>query len=341
MKNYYDILGVSKNSSNEEIKQAYRKLAREYHPDKNNNSTKEKFQDIQEAYEILSDQQKRNTYDNPIPDLNNLFGSMGGGMGGIHFNMGDLFGNFSFNKNNKNNKRNDHIIQCYIKLDDVYKGIKKAFNLKRNVSCNFCQKTCNSCNGIGIIKKQLMMGPFIQIANQQCNICNGSGKTKNDSHCSVCDSKGYTIEEKIHEIFIAKGIENGKKYILKDWGEQVVNNNEIPGDLIFLINIEIHEHFERKSILDLKYNINITLKESIIGKIINIPYFEESFEINSNDFGIINPNKEYVIKNKGLIDEINNSGDMYIKFNINYQEKKFDESEIILLENIFNKLNIL
>lgn len=336
MKDYYNILGLQKNCSNDDIKQAYRKLAREYHPDKNNNNTTERFQEIQEAYETLSDSQKRNLYDNPAPNFNNLFGG-GGGMGGFPFNMNDIFGNFSFNKNIK---RNDHIIQCYIKLDHVYKGIKKIFNLKRNLSCESCKKICNICNGIGIIKKQFQLGPFIQISNEQCNICNGSGKIKNDSNCNICESKGYIIEEKIHEIFVPKGVENGKKYILKEWGEQANNPNEIPGDLIFVINIEKHEFFERKDLLDLIYIVNITLKESIIGKIINIPYFTDSFEINSNDFGIINPNKEYVIKNKGLIDEINNIGNMYIKFIINYQEKKFDESELILLENIFNKLDI-
>ena len=336
MKNYYDILGLQKNANNEDIKQAYRKLAKEYHPDKNPN-TKEKFQEIQEAYETLSDQDKKNKYDNPMPDLGNLFNNMGGGgMNHFSFNMNNMF------RHNGFKKKSDHIKYCNIKLEDVYKGCKKTFNLQRNLSCYSCKTQCGTCNGSGILGQRIQIGPMIELLSSPCTNCHGSGKTRNNNiNCDICTSKGFIIEEKIEEIYIPKGVENGKKYVCKDWGEQSENPNEQPGDLIFVINIEKHNHFERKNLLDMKYNCKLTLKESIIGKVIIIPYFNEPFDIDIKEYGVINPYKDYIIRNKGLRDEIGNQGDMYIKFEISYQNKKFNPEEVVELESVFNKMNIL
>ena len=337
--NYYDVLGVSKNATQEEIKQSYKKLAKEFHPDKNKIKgidTTEKFQKIQTAYEILSDQEKRNQYDNPSP-----FGQ--------GFNFGgspDIFSNI-FNNNfggrgggGSNLKKPDVQHICKITLNDVFSGITKKFNIKRDLKCNICKNTCSICKGQGMVAQRMQIGPFTQIINGPCQICQGSGIVRNSVIvCSSCNSTGIITEKKQIEIVIPRGVENNKIYTFSEWGIQPNNSSEIAGDLIVIISVEDHHYFKRQK-LDLICETEITIKESIIGKNIIISHFSGDIEINMTTmFGVINPIKYYTIKNKGLIDINNNHGDLHIKFNIKYPDnKKFSENEINILKNAFDKV---
>jgi len=326
MSNYYDVLGINKNSSEDEIKHAYRNLAKTHHPDKG--GSKEKFQEIQEAYDTLSDQQKKTAYDNPPSSpFDNMFGGMGGG--------------FPFNifQTHQINKRSDHHYKCSIKLDDVFTGLKKTFNLKRTFKCKNCQINCNSCNGSGNRPQRIQIGPIIQILNQPCSGCNSTGKIRDTKNCDVCINKGTIDDEKTIEIVIPKGVDNNYKFTYEEWGEQAEKDNEKSGDLIITIEVQNHEHFERKG-LDLHYKQKLTFKESIIGKKISIPYFSNSIEIDIKEYGIINPFRDYIIFQMGLENSKGQKGSLYIKFEIVYINKILNDIEIEELNNLLTKINI-
>ena len=338
MSNHYETLGVSKNASADEIKQSYRKLAKENHPDKGGD--KEKFQNIQEAYDTLSDSQKKQEYDNPAPDLSSLFGDMGmGGGGGFPFNLNSFFGGRASGQSS--NKKSNHSHNCNIKLQDVYNGIKKTFNLSRSYICKNCNKNCSNCNGTGQTVQRIQMGPMVQIINSNCNHCSSTGKTRTNSSCNKCNSTGNIQEKKLVELTIPKGIENRKQFVYEGWGEQSTKENEVAGDLIIIINIEQHDLFERDG-LNLKCTLSLTFKESIIGKKIIIPYFSEPFEYDIQlQCGIVNPNKEYVVLNKGLYDERGTKGKMYIKFKIKYPDyKMLNNKEVKLINDLLDTLSV-
>lgn len=323
MTNYYDVLGINKSSSEDEIKHAYRNLAKTHHPDKG--GSKEKFQEIQEAYDTLSDTQKKASYDAPqFSPFNNMF------EGGFPFN---IF------QGHQTNKRTDHHYTCTIKFDDVFTGLKKTFILKRSFRCKNCQINCTSCNGSGNRPQRIQIGPIIQIHNQPCFSCNSSGKIKDTKNCDICVNKGIIDEEKTIEIVIPKGVDNNHKFIYEEWGEQAEKENEKSGNLIIIIEVQKHEHFERKG-LDLHYKQNFTLKESIIGKKISIPYFSTSIEVDTKQYGIINPFKEYIVFQKGLENLKGQKGSLYIKFEIDYTNKILNDTDIEEINNLFTKINI-
>jgi DnaJ-class molecular chaperone len=326
MSSYYDILKIPKNATDNDIKKAYRNLAKEFHPDKGGD--KETFQKIQEAYDVLSDSKKRAEYDSPNP-FENIFENA--------FNSGFPF-NF-FGKNNMKMKKNNTYYEFKIKLDDVFTGLKKTFNLKRSFECKFCKINCTKCGGKGSISQRVQFGNLIQIMNTICDNCNGKQKIQNNDNCNACMKKGFIYEEKKIEINIPKGVENGKEFTFKDWGEQSNNPNEISGDFVIKIIIENHDKFTRNG-LNLYINEKLTFRESIVGKIINIKYFSEDLKIETKLLGIINPNKEYILQNKGLEDIYGKKGNLHIRFTIDYPDKKLSNDEITMLNNILKTINL-
>ena len=338
--NYYEILGVNENASKDDIKNAYRKLAKVYHPDKNNNDSecKKKFQDIQEAYETLSDDNKKQQYDfnrnggggMPIPPFFNNFPSP------FPFNV--------FNMNTNKIKKNDEVFNFKIRLDDVFYGLHKNFKIKKNLVCDNCKTTCLKCNGVGSLPGQrIQIGPIVNFFPQMCSECKGSGVSRNNKiTCVVCNSSGITYKEMDINLYIPKGTENGKQFLYEGWGEQAVKENEISGDFIIRIDIENHSLFSRKNQLDLVYTVQVNLFESIVGKTMMIPLFNETFQLDTRQFGVINPNKEYVIVKKGLYDENNNRGNLLIKFEIIYENiNLISDQTLDEIKNTFSKLNLI
>jgi DnaJ family protein A protein 2 len=328
MKDYYQILGINRNSTEEEIKQAFRNLAKTHHPDKGGN--KEKFQELQEAYDTLTDPNKKQVYDNPLPQFNNIFQQ------GFPFNFNNIF-------KNQYIKKSDHHHTYTVKLKDVYTGFKKTFILKRTFNCKNCYKTCLKCNGNGFLPQHVYIGPITHTYNQPCYSCNSTGKFNNNNsleQCQLCNNTGNIDEEKTIEINIPKAVEKGFKFVYDGWGEQAVKNDEKSGDLIIIINVEDDNNFTRKG-LDLYYNYNITFKESIIGKKITIPYFHEPFDIDIKSFGIINPDKNYIVFQKGLENDKGNKGSLYVKFNIEYPVNRIlNDTEINILNNTLSSIKI-
>lgn len=323
MSNYYSVLGISKNATDDEIKQAYKKLAREHHPDKGGN--KETFQKIHEAYETLLNPEKRSEYDNPSPSPQQF-----------DFHQFNSF----FNHHMKQiQKCSDHYYTCNVSLQDIYFGIVKKLRIKRERLCKSCLVNCNTCHGTGIITHTTQLGPMRQIIQNACSSCHGRGKKQNSqSSCLSCKSLGVIKEERLLEINIERGCENNKQYVFKEWGEQAVKPNQVPGDFIVKINIQQHTDFTRHN-LDLIYSINISLIDSIIGTNIIIPHFDSPISIDTRGFGIINPNKQYTLFNKGLIHQ-NNTGNLHIRFIIDYPEKTLDNEEYNLLSSAFKSINL-
>jgi DnaJ-class molecular chaperone len=320
---HYSILGISKGASDDEIKSAYRKLARTHHPDKGGD--KERFQKIQQAYETLSDKDKRQQYDNPHQPNNDIFNQF--------FGMNNM--NNHFQTQNRRVQKNHHYYTCKISLRDVYFGIKKKFKVQRSRICAVCKSNCNTCGGSGHVTKHIQMGPFTQIVHQSCGVCNGVGIVKNDNGCNDCKN-GYINEQTVFEVNMQKGIKSGTNFIFDGWGEQAVHDNEESGSFIVNVVVEDHPDFTRMD-NNLIYNVNISLRESITGKLIKIPHFDGEIDVYTKGFGIINPEREYILFGKGIQTE-NVNGNLHLRFKINYKEMSFIDSDLDKLNAIFDEV---
>jgi DnaJ family protein A protein 2 len=303
---YYSILGLeSRNVSDVEIKRAYKKKALEHHPDKGGDQ--EEFKKISVAFSVLGDQEQRLRYDN----------------GDLDFN----FGNFDFSsifQGECNVKRNDHIYELKVSLKNIYFGMKKTLKITIKSICLECKKVCNRCKGSNLIIHLQNFGPFSLPSQTLCNCDNGFIVNKNVD----CKCENY-INTKDHNICIDVGINIKDNDILqfKGLGEQSSKGNEIPGDLLIKCTIEKDMYFERSN-SDLIYRYKLSLTESIVGKYIIIPHYSGDVGINTNIYGIIDPNKKYILKNKGL----NSESDLIFVFEIEYSEN-FNKNEKELLLN--------
>jgi DnaJ-class molecular chaperone len=345
----YDILEVSKDASQEEIKKNYKKLAFQFHPDKNkgNKEAELKFKEISNAYSILSNPETKERYDHlgdenfnndsggnqhEAPNMDELFQHLFGSRRGGFNPFGD-FGDFGSSENN--NRCNNIVKQYNITLEDIYNGITKTIKITLKKYCTKCFTTCNGCNGTGMRQQIMQIGPMTQIFNMTCNKCNGAKiMNKNNKDCKECKGTGtFDVE---HNAFLnmPKGFDSNHT-IFEGFGEQPQISSQKPGNLIFEFRLLPHPLFSKQG-NDLYYKHNLTLTESIIGKMITIEYFGEQIKINTNQFGVINPSKQYILKNRGLpIYNTQKKGNMIIEFNITYPH--LNTSELENLTNILNK----
>ena len=348
----YDILEVNRDASIDEIKKSYKKLAFQYHPDKNkgNEDAEKKFKEISNAYSILSDPETKRRYDmagdenynnegrgeqHEAPNMDELFQHLfGSRRNGNPFN--DFGFGFNFGEQQNNYQQCNNIIKPYnITLDDIYNGINKTIKINIKKFCKKCFATCNLCNGTGVKQQVIQMGPMTQILHTNCPKCNGSKiMNKHNKDCSDCKGNGtYEVEHNAH-LNMPKGFDSNHT-IFEGLGEQPQITNQRAGNLIFDFKLIPHSHFTRNG-NDLYYKHTITLTESIIGKLISIEYFGETIKINTDQFGIINPSKQYILKNRGLpILNTTKKGNMIIEFIITYP--KINMSEIENLTEILNK----
>ncbi len=296
-RDYYTVLGVSKNASKEDLKSAYRKLALQYHPDRNKEpGSEEKFKEISEAYAVLSDDEKRKQYDlfghagigqrysqEDIfrgVNFNDIFRDLGFGFGGFNSIFDVFFGGQrprTYGPQRGANLRYD----LEITLEEVASGVEKAITLPRNETCDVCQgngarpgtepQTCSHCKGTGRVEHARSTGfaQFIQVAT--CNQCRGTGKII-ESPCNTCRGTGLVSRERRIEVNIPSGVENGSRLRLSGWGEAGVRGGP-PGDLYVVVHVKPHEVFQRNN-SDLLTEVPIGFSQAALGAEIEVPTIE-------------------------------------------------------------------
>lgn len=301
----YEDLGLTKEAGPAEIKKAYHKLAREHHPDKGGDA--EKFKKVQEAYETLSDPQKRQNYDQ--------FGTAEGNPNGFPTGGGfppDIFshmfgGNpFGFAQRGPT-RRADHNHTLTISLEEAYRGLTKNMRVTLQRICRECVTKCGSCGGRGQVHHQ--MGPFAMA--QPCGPCQGQGTT--NKGCAGCNFKKNKIENLNLELKIPKGVESGNVLTAHGLGEQARSDAEQAGDLHFHIQVEDHPLFMRQG-PDLVYSTKISFEDSVNGKVISVPHFDGSFDVDTKQWGPLDPREDYVIPFKGMTE----GGRLRLSFDIKY-----------------------
>jgi len=340
----YDILEVSRNASQEDIKKSYKKLAFQFHPDKNkgNKDAEIKFKEISNAYSILSNPETKERYDHLGDE--NFNNDSGGNNQHEAANMDEIFqhlfgsrrGGFNpFGDFGQNNICNNIIKHYNITLEDIYNGISKTVKITLNKYCTKCFTTCTTCKGSGMIQQIMQVGPMTQIFNMSCNKCGGAKiMNKNNKDCKECKGNGTFEVEQTAVLNMPKGFDSNHT-IFEGFGEQPQTPGQKPGNLIFEFRLMQHALFSKQG-NDLYYKHTLTLTESIIGKLIMIEYFGEQIKINTNQFGIINPSKQYILKNRGLpIYNTQKKGNMIIEFNITYPQ--LNTTELDNLTVLLNK----
>ena len=301
----YDVLDLDRNASQDDIKKAYRKLARLHHPDKGGDP--EKFKKVQEAYEILSDPQKRENFDrfgtpdgggnpNGFPNPNDIFAQMfGGAFGG---QRGPV-------------RRADHHHELKITLEDAYRGLSRSFKVTLTKPCFACRKQCPQCHGRGT--HMVQMGPMSFA--QPCQPCGGQGGVS--SGCQECNFKSKKHEPLNLELKIPAGVEDNATLVAGGMGEQPQKPDENPGDLIFHIKIQDHPELMRQG-KDLIWSTKISFEDSVNGKVIQVPHFDGAIQINTSDWGVLDPREDYVIPDKGFVP----GGKLRVSFNVVYPNSK-------------------
>ena len=337
-RDYYEILGVDKNASEAEIKSAFRKLAKKYHPDVSKEpDAAEKFKEAQEAYAVLSDSNKRSQYDQ--------FGHsafQGGSSGAQGFDFGDfdfsdifedLFGGsfgFGSRKKSRATRGEDSLVRMNLSFEEAVFGTKKDIKLDVSSKCDKCdgkgghgEKTCPTCNGSGYetINQRTMFGVFQ--SRSVCHTCNGTGHTF-DSKCSKCHGTGSVKETKTIEVKIPAGVDTGNRLRLAGKGDAGLNGGP-NGDIYIEFVVKSHPLFERDD-NDIYLRLPITITEAILGTKIDIPTLDGSVKL-SIPAGSSTGDK-HRLKGKG-ISNINGygKGDMYVIIDVIVPKKLSKEQK--------------
>ena len=324
-RDYYQVLGVDKSASADDIKKAYRKLAMKYHPDRNpgDKSAEEKFKEVGEAYEVLSDADKRSRYDSygfagVDPNFNpNAGGGFGGGFGGAGFDFGDIFGDFfggggSSRSASQNAPRRGENVMARLELtfEEAAFGCEKEVSAPRIENCPNCHgtgsadgqiETCSRCHGTGQEQVvQSFMGMRMQTATT-CSQCGGRGKIIK-TPCSTCKGKGKVRKNNRVKVTVPAGIDNGQT--LRVRSEGCVGANGGPnGDLLVEVRVKAHETFVRDG-YDIRCAVPISFTQAALGAEIQVPTLEGNVPYTIPEG--TQTGKEFVIRDKG-IPELNNS----------------------------------
>jgi molecular chaperone DnaJ len=286
-KDYYAILGVNKDASQDEIKKAYRKLAIKYHPDKNpgDKSAEEKFKEASEAYEVLGDEKKRADYDNPTSNFD--FRASGGpDFGGMnfddilkHFGGFGGFDDLGFTTKPKEIKGKSLKIKIKLTLEEILNGVEKKFNIKRFEKCEYCggtgmtansrRKTCKSCGGTGTVFSTSTDGFMSMSMRQGCPTCGGKGYVI-ENPCPHCGGDGIVQKVSTITIKIQKGMLPGTEIKYNGLGNAAPNGAGPNGDLFVFVEEKPHDLFEREDD-NLVLNIEVPVIDAMLGCDVTVP----------------------------------------------------------------------
>ena len=359
-KDYYEVLGVDKNASADEIKKAYRKLAIKYHPDKNpgNKEAEEKFKEAAEAYSVLSDADKKAKYDQfghagvdgAGPDfsggfgnlndiLNDLFGgAFGGGFGG---GFGGFSGFGGGRRQERVYKGRDIRVRAKLTLEEIARGVEKEISIEKNVPCPDCGgrgaknsadiKVCPACNGTGQVQRVVNTFLGQSISYSTCQQCGGEGKIISNP-CPKCSGSGLVRQRETIRVKIPAGVESGMQLTVQGEGH-AAKNNGINGDLLVVIEELEHPLYKREG-TNLFYTAVISIMDAVLGCEINIPCLDGSYKIKVEPG--TQSGKIVRLKGKG-IPALNGygNGDMYVKIAV-WIPKKLNKDEKAVFESMRN-----
>jgi molecular chaperone DnaJ len=347
MKDYYEILGVDKKASKDEIKKAFRKLAHEYHPDKKGGN-EDKFKEVNEAYSVLSDEKKRSEYDTFGQYTNgqgqggfnwNDFAGAGGansgfdfsgfangGGFGADFDIGDIFGEFFGGGRGSRVKRGRDIsIDVELTFEEAVFGVERVFLINKVSSCEVCSGsgakngtemvTCNICNGKGSIREQkrTIFGSIEMTKN--CENCGGSGKVPKEK-CNVCNGFGINKKQEEVKIKIPAGIENGEMIRLSGAGEAIKGG--VSGDLYVKTHVRKHKIFHKEG-NDLVMNLDVKLSDALLGATYEVATLDGISKLSIPEG--VNTGDILQIKGKGVPDNNKKRGDILIKVKVEIPKK--------------------
>jgi molecular chaperone DnaJ len=356
-RDFYEILGVSKTATEDELKKAYRKLALKYHPDRNPNDkdAEEKFKEAAEAYEVLTNKDKRAKYDQfghagvdaqgfsgqgqgmNMDDIFSMFGDIFGGRGGFGGFSG--FGSERSRGGRRVNKGSSLRIKVKLSLEDIEKGVEKKIKVNKYVVCKDCHGsgakagsemiTCTHCNGSGYIT-QVQRTILGNMQTQSvCPSCSGEGKIIKDK-CPSCHGDGIIKSEELITINIPAGVADGMQISFSGLGNAGARNG-VNGDLIVSIEELAHEHFERDG-NNICHQTYITVSESILGTTIEVPTLggQAKFKIEQG----MTSGKVYRLRGKGLPD-VNGygKGDLLVRVDV-WIPKSYSKEEKKMLETL-------
>lgn len=336
MRDYYEILGISRSATKEEVKRAYRKLAHQYHPDKKGGDEK-RFKEINEAYQILSNDEKRAQYD----QFGRVFEGVGTGAGpsaggwdfgssrGFEdFDMSDIFENFfgSFSGTATRAKRGRDIsIDIEIPFQDSIFGTERRVLIRKKALCDTCrgtgkaadsgEKTCEKCHGAGTIRdtRRSFLGTYTQII--ECSACGGRGKIP-EKKCHTCRGEGVLVKGEEIRIVIPPGIEDGEVVRIPRNGEALRGGEA--GDLYVKVHVLAHPVFKR-SRSDLLMKLELPLSEAVLGSARNIQTLDGAIKIKIPQG--VNDGEVLKVRGKGALREDGTRGDLLIEVKIRMPKK--------------------
>ena len=363
-KDYYEVLGVDKSASADEIKKAYRKLAIKYHPDKNpgDKEAEEKFKEAAEAYSVLSDADKKARYDQfghagvegAGPDfsggfgnlndiLNDLFGgAFGGGFGGFG-GFGGGFGGGQGQRQQRVYRGRDIRVRVKLTLEEIAKGVEKEISIEKSVPCPECGgkgaknssdiKTCSACNGTGQVQRVTNSIFGQTVTYSTCQQCGGEGKVVTNP-CRNCNGSGLVRKRETIKVKIPAGVEAGMQLTIQGEGH-AAKNNGINGDLLVVIEEQEHPNLRREG-NNLYYTKIISLPDAILGGEAEIPCLDGPYKVKieaGTQSGTV-----VRLRGKGMptVNGYGGTGDLYVKFAV-WIPKKLDKDEKSLIESLRNK----
>lgn len=352
-KDYYETLGVSKTATDAEIKSAFRKLAKKYHPDVNKEAdAAEKFKEVSEAYGVLSDPQKRKTYDQFGADAVNGngagsfdgFGGFSGGFGDFGFNQDDLedilgsfFGGSSRRKNSRTGTRGeDSLVKINLTFEEAIFGCEKSFKININQMCSECNgkgghnpRKCTKCNGRGRIISQQRTIFGVTSVQTVCPNCSGTGE-EFESTCSNCRGSGRVKGEKNITLRVPSGIDNGDQMRMTGKGAAGINGGQ-NGDIYIEFSVKEHPLFKRNG-KDIILEVPLTITEAILGCKKEIPTITgtTTIEIDSGT----QSGEELKLRGKGINEEkTGKTGDMILITKV-IIPKKLDRTQKSLIKDL-------
>jgi molecular chaperone DnaJ len=354
-RDYYEVLGVDKNANDGELKKAFRSLARKHHPDKSSDEdAEERFKEIQEAYAILSDAEKRQVYDRFGHE--GLSGGGGGGFQGFHMNFDDIFSGdlndlfssfFGGGQRRRVSRGSDVLLRHQVDFQTMVDGASEEVELDLLDDCSTCDgsgaqdpdavRHCTSCGGRGSVTIRQQVGPFmVNQSTQACPKCNGIGKII-DSPCKKCSGGGRESRKQKIRFEIPAGAANGTRLRMRGRGEPAPRRGGEPGDLIIQIVVKEHRWFERDG-ADLIMSLPVGYPDMALGAKISLDHIDDKPLIIDIPKGS-SAGQTIEIRGRGLVGRRGQRGSVIVLLKL-HMPKKFDKATKKSLENMRKAISI-